>query len=163
MAFTKELWKGIGGFPESVLLGDDTQFDLDARRLTAPAFVNNAKAIYRPQNTFSSARRQLARYATSDGVLDVRRVRLVRNASRCLLQVLAVLALPWTRYPFLLVFMMQCWLAYHPDWSFIRTRGWRTMCARFGFSLMVPWIIAINHLRGLITKREPGNSQNANT
>jgi glycosyltransferase involved in cell wall biosynthesis len=161
MAFTKELWKRIGGFPESVLLGDDTLFDLEARRLTAPAFVDNAKAIYRPQNTLESARRQLARYATSDGVLDVRRVRLVRNATRCLLQVLAVLTLPWASFPFFLVFLMQCWLAYHSDWSFIRTMGWRTIRARFGFSVMVPWIITANHLEGLITKKEPGNSQNA--
>jgi len=26
---------------------------------------------------------------------------------------------------------------------------------------LVPWIITSNHLRGLITKKEPGNSQNA--
>jgi hypothetical protein len=56
---------------------------------------------------------------------------------------------------------MQCWLAYHPDWSFLKTRGWRTIQARFGFSVMVPWIITINHLQGLITKKEPGNSQNS--
>ena len=66
------------------------------RRLTVPAFVDNAKAIYRPQNTLDSATRQLTRYATSDGVLDVRRVRLVRNGFRCLLQMVAVLAMPWT-------------------------------------------------------------------
>lgn len=161
MAFTKELWKRIGGFPESVLLGDDTLFDLEARRLTSPAFVDNAKALYRPQNTLESARRQLARYATSDGVLDVRRARLVRNASRCLLHVVAVLSIPWASFPFMLVFPMQCWLAYHPDWSFLKTRGWRTIQARFGFSVMVPWIITMNHIQGLITKKEPGNSQNS--
>lgn len=161
MAFTKELWKRIGGFPETVLLGDDTIFDLEARRVTAPAFVDNAKAIYRPQNTLESAQRQLSRYATSDGVLDVRRGRLFRNAFRCALQVWAVLTLPWTIIPLLLVFAMQCWLAFHSDWSFIRTRGSRTIRARFIFSVMVPWIITINHVRGLITKKEPGNSQNS--
>jgi glycosyltransferase involved in cell wall biosynthesis len=161
MAFTKELWKRIGGFPETVLLGDDTVFDLEARRLTAPAFVNNAKAIYRPQNTLDSARIQLSRYATSDGVLDVRRNRLVRNAARCLAHVLAVLLLPWATFPFMLVFLMQCWLAYSPDWSFLKTQGWRAVRLRFSFSVMVPWIITANHLKGLITRREPGNSQNA--
>jgi glycosyltransferase involved in cell wall biosynthesis len=161
MAFTKELWKRIGGFPESVLLGDDTLFDLEARRLTSPAFVDNAKAIYRPQNTRDSATRQLSRYATSDGVLDVRRVRLVRNGFRCLLQMIAVLTLPWTILPALAVFAMQCWLAFHSDWSFIRTRGSRTIRARFAFSILVPWIITASHLQGLITKKEPGNSQNS--
>ena len=161
MAFTKELWKRVGGFPESVLLGDDTLFDLEGRRLTVPAFVDNAKAIYRPQNTLDSATRQLTRYATSDGVLDVRRVRLVRNGFRCLLQMVAVLAMPWTIVPALAVFAMQCWLAFHFDWSFLRTRGSRTIRARFAFSIIAPWIITAGHAQGLITKKEPGNSQNA--
>ena len=39
MAFTKALWERIGGFPEAVLVGEDTLFDFDARRLTTPAFV----------------------------------------------------------------------------------------------------------------------------
>ena len=55
MAFTKALWERIGGFPEQVLVGEDTLFDAAARRLTTPAFIVNAKAIYRPQNTFRSA------------------------------------------------------------------------------------------------------------
>jgi hypothetical protein len=161
MSFTKELWKRIGGFPEAVLLGDDTLFDLEARRQTAPAFIDNAKAIYRPQNTLDSARVQLSRYATSDGVLDVRRTRLVRNAMRCAAHVLAVILLPWAMFPFVLVFAMQLWLAYHSDWNFLKTRGWRTIRLRFAFSVMVPWIITANHLKGLITRKEPGNSQNA--
>ncbi len=52
MAFRKELWKRIGGFPETVFFGEDTLFDLEARRLTPPAFVAGAKAIYRPQYNF---------------------------------------------------------------------------------------------------------------
>ena len=83
MAFTKALWRKVGGFPESVLLGDDTIFDLEARKVTSPAFPLWAKARYRPQNSFGSACRQMARYATSDGVLGVRRARLMRNAARC--------------------------------------------------------------------------------
>ncbi|MGA3048469.1 MAG: glycosyltransferase [Terracidiphilus sp.] len=165
MAFTKELWKRIGGFPESVLLGDDTHFDLEARRLTPPAFVQNAKAFYRPQNTLQSAIRQLGRYSTSDGVLGVRPVRLFRNAFRCLLQVLALVALPllqlpWSVLPLLLVLAMQCWLAFHPDWPIIHSAGLRVLLARFFFSALVPWIVTIHHIRGLITKKEPGNRQN---
>ncbi len=165
MAFTKDLWKRIGGFPESVLLGDDTHFDIEARRLTQPAFVQSAKAIYRPQNTLQSATRQLSRYATSDGVLGVRPVRLVRNAFRCALHVLALLALPllplpWSVLPLLLVLAMQSWLAFHPDWRIIRSSGPRFLLARFLFSALVPWIITLNHIHGLITRKEPGNRQN---
>ena len=67
MAFTKALWQRIGGIPEQVLVGEDTLFDLEARRQTAPAFITNAKALYCPRNTFRSACRQMARYAVSDG------------------------------------------------------------------------------------------------
>jgi len=67
MAFTKALWERIGGFPEAVLVGEDTIFDFEARRLTAPAFIANAKAIYYPRNTFRAATHQMARYAVSDG------------------------------------------------------------------------------------------------
>jgi hypothetical protein len=160
MAFTKDLWRRIDGFPESVLLGDDTLFDLEARRITPPAFVERAKALYRPQNTLLSACRQLARYATSDGFLGVRPARLIRNAARCFVQLLSLLCLPWTVLPFLLILALQCWLAFHPDWRFICRTGPRTLLARFLFSALVPWIVAFNHLRGRFTKKEPGNRQN---
>jgi glycosyltransferase involved in cell wall biosynthesis len=84
MAFTKDLWQRIGGFPEHVLVGEDTLFDLEARRQTQPAFVFNAKALYRPLNTFRSACRQMKRYAISDGQAGVRWARLFRNSVRSL-------------------------------------------------------------------------------
>jgi glycosyltransferase involved in cell wall biosynthesis len=160
MAFTKEIWRRVGGFPESVLLGDDTLFDLQARRLTAPAFVERAKAIYQPRNTLASACRQLARYAISDGILGVRPARLLRNATRCLLHLVALAALPWSVYPFLLVLGMQGWLAFHPDWKFIWRRGPGTLLARLLFSALVPWIVAANQIHGLIAKKNPTNRQN---
>jgi glycosyltransferase involved in cell wall biosynthesis len=163
MAFTKDLWQRIGGFPESVLLGEDTLFDLEARSVTAPAFVESAKAIYRPQNTLMSACGQLARYAISDGILGVRRARLFRNASRCLLHVIALLALPWTVLPLVAVLAIQCWLAYHADWSFIFRSGPRIILARFLFSVLVPWVVSINHIYGIFNKKNPNNRQNRHT
>jgi glycosyltransferase involved in cell wall biosynthesis len=160
MAFTKDLWQRIGGFPETVLLGDDTLFDLNARAIAPPAFVEGAMAIYRPQNSFLSACRQLSRYSASDGILGVRNVRLVRNATRCLAEVLALLCLPWTVLPLLAIFAFLLWFAFHPDWKFISRCGPRALLARFVFSVGVPWIIAVNHLRGLITKKNPTNRQN---
>jgi glycosyltransferase involved in cell wall biosynthesis len=160
MAFTKDLWKRVGGFPETVLLGDDTFFDLEARRATAPAFVNQAKAFYRPRNSFAATCRQLARYAASDGILGVRTVRLFRNGGRCLLEVAALACLPWTVLPLLAVLAMVGWFAFRADWRFISSRSPRALLARLVFSICVPWIIAINHLRGLLTKKNPSNRQN---
>lgn len=160
MAFTKDLWRRVGGFPETVLLGEDTLFDLEARRLTQPVFVEGAKAIYRPHNTLLSASRQLARYATSDGILGVRRARLFRNAMRCLLQLLAVLCLPWTNLPLVAVLLLQCWLAYGPDGRFVLKAGPGAILARFLFSVIVPWVVSINHVRGILNKKNPNNRQN---
>lgn len=160
MAFTKELWQSLGGFPESVFFGEDTLFDLNARRQTRPAFVDHAKAFYRPQYTFRSACRQLSLYAMSDGILGVRRARLTRNAARCGLEVLAVLSLPWTTAALLVVLVLQGWFAYQPDWAILRPMGPRVILARFLFALAVPWVVAGGYLHGMVTDTNPANRQN---
>ncbi len=161
MAFTKDLWRRLGGFPETVFFGEDTLFDLAARRATAPAFPVRAKAHYRPSNSLVSACRQMARYAVSDGVLGVRRTRLVRNAARCLVEIAAVAALPWTWIPLVLVVAMMLHFAFAQDWLFLRTAKPQVLAARVVFSMAVPWIVAINQLRGILTKRYLTNPQNA--
>jgi glycosyltransferase involved in cell wall biosynthesis len=161
MAFTKDLWQRIGGFPESVFFGEDTLFDLQARGLTPPAFVECAKALYRPQYTFRSACRQLASYAISDGVLGVRRARLLRNAARCLLQLLALVSLPWSVFPLLAVLTLEAWFAYQADGRLLARHGPRGLLARFLFSILVPWIVATSRIRGSLTGKFQPNRQNA--
>jgi glycosyltransferase involved in cell wall biosynthesis len=160
MAFTKDLWQRLGGFPEDVFLGEDTLFDLAARRLARPFFVPNAKALYRPQNTFRSACHQMASYAFSDGQAGVRPTRLIRNAARCLLEVLALALLPWSRLPLAAVFILECWYAYRRDWRFLPRYGTRAIAARFVFSVAVPWVVAVNQVRGRFSTRALTNRQN---
>jgi len=161
VAFTRQLWERIGGFPESVLVGEDTLFDLEARRQTAPAFIRNAKAIYRPQYTFRSACYNMARYAVSDGRSRVRWPRLFRNAARCLLEVAALVCLRWSAIPLLVVLVVEMWYAFHRDWRYLFRFGSRAVLARIAFSIVVPWVVAANHVRGLITKKPQTNRQNA--
>jgi glycosyltransferase involved in cell wall biosynthesis len=160
MAFTKKLWERIGGFPEEVLVGEDTLFDFAARRLTAPAFVTNAKARYRPENTFRLACRQMARYAMSDGMARVRGARLVRNAARCVLEVLALAGLRWSVVPLLVVLALESWFAFQKDWRFLRRFGVKAVLGRFVFSVAVPWVVAANHVYGFFTKQQQTNRQN---
>jgi glycosyltransferase involved in cell wall biosynthesis len=160
MAFTKNLWEQIGGFPEDVLIGEDTLFDFDARRLTAPAFVANAKALYSPRNSFRSACSQMARYAVSDGRARVRMARLFRNAARCVLEVLALACLRWTVVPLLVMAAVESWYAYHRDWRSLRGFGWKAVLARFAFSVAVPWVVAANHAYGLFSTGQLTNRQN---
>jgi glycosyltransferase involved in cell wall biosynthesis len=160
MAFRKEFWQRLGGFPETVFFGEDTLFDLEARRLTKPAFVANAKAFYRPQYTFRSASLQLASYAISDGILAVRPARLVRNAARCIVEVLALLCLRWTVIPLAVVFLLELWFAFHFDWRRLLRYGWRAVLARLLFSVLVPWIVASNRILGSLTRTNKPNRQN---
>lgn len=160
MAFTKALWERIGGFPEAVLVGEDTLFDFDARRLTTPAFIENAKALYHPRNTFRSACHQMARYAVSDGKARVRSARLFRNAARCVLEVLALASLYWSVVPVLVVLALELWYAYHRDWNFLRRFGVKAVLARFVFSVAVPWVVTANHVYGLFSTKQQTNSQN---
>jgi len=160
MAFTKALWERIGGFPESVLVGEDTLFDFDARRLTTPAFNANAKAIYYPRNSFRAATHQMARYAVSDGKARVRWARLFRNTARCGLEVLALASLWWSVVPLLGVLALESWYAYHRDWKFLLRFGPKAVMARFVFSVAVPWVVAANHVYGLFSSKPQTNKQN---
>lgn len=163
MAFTKALWERIGGFPEQVLVGEDTLFDLEARRLTKPAFIANAKAHYCPKNTFRSASHQMARYALSDGQAGVRWSRLMRNAARCVLELLALVSLRWTFVPILAILAIESWYAFHRDgWQLMRF-GAGAVPARFAFSVAVPWVVAVNQIRGCFTKEPLTNRQNTGT
>jgi glycosyltransferase involved in cell wall biosynthesis len=163
MAFTKALWQRIGGFPEQVLVGEDTLFDLEARQQTEPTFISNAKAYYRPGNTFRSATHQMARYALSDGQAGVRWSRLLRNAARCVLEVLALVSLRWTFVPLLAILALQAWFAFHRDWRQLVRFGPGAVLARFAFSVAVPWVVAVNQMRGRFTKQLLTNRQNLGT
>ena len=160
MAFTKELWRRVGGFPESVLVGEDTQFDTEARQLTQPALRPNAKALYHPRNTFYSASHQLARYGVSDGMARRRNKRLYRNIARCVEQALAVLCLRWSVVPLLVALTLECWFAFKYDWRFLRRFGVKAMAARLAFSIHVPWNVAIFQGYGNFTKKPQTNWQN---
>lgn len=161
MAFTRELWKEIGGFPEEVLVGEDTLFDLEARRRTRPYFAPNAKALYRPRNSFCSAAHQLARYAISDGQAGVRWARMFRNAARCLAEIAVLILLAWSWIPLAVDFVVECWFAYKRDWCFLPRYGLRAAFARFPFSIAVPWIVAVNQIWGRLGAERLTNKQNA--
>jgi glycosyltransferase involved in cell wall biosynthesis len=160
MAFRKELWQRVGGFPENLFFGEDTVFDQKARALAAPAFVDRAKAFYRPRHTFQSALRQLASYAVSDGVSGARPARLLRNLSRCVVEIIAVLLLFWTAIPLLCVVALELYFAYRLDWRDLRGSSLPTFAARLLFSLIVPWVVTWNQFKGLITKANLPNRQN---
>jgi glycosyltransferase involved in cell wall biosynthesis len=161
MAFRKELWQRVSGFPEDILLGEDTVFDLKVRAVVKPAFVQRAKAFYRPHHTLRSALRQQARYAVSDGVAGIRSARLLRNLARCLVEIAAVAALTRTVVPLILVLVLETYFAFRLDWRDLRGVSLRVLAGRMLFSVFVPWVVAWNQIKGMITKTNQPNRQNA--
>jgi len=160
MAFRKELWMRVGGFPEDLFFGEDTVFDLKMRAVVAPAFVERAKAFYQPSHTLLSALRRLAVYSMSDGVAGVRRARLWRNLARCVLEIFALLILPRTAIPLLCVLTLEVFFAFRLDWQDLRGAPLSAFPARMLFSLLVPWVVTWNHIVGMVTKTNPPNRQN---
>lgn len=162
MAFRKDVWERAGGFPETVFLIDDTLFDIRARKIAAPAFADQAKAVYRPGLTAKIAINQLVRYAVADGAAGVRPARLFRNLARCVAEVVSLALLPWTFIPLLGVMLLEIYFAFRIDWpSFPGKSSLLQLTARLLFSLMVPWVVSWNHLVGMLTKPQQVNRQNA--
>jgi glycosyltransferase involved in cell wall biosynthesis len=161
MGMRKDLWRRVGRFPEVNLFGEDTLFDMRARELTIPVFPAGAMAGYNPRFSFRGAAQRLGLYATSDGVLGVRRMRLLRNLLRCLAQLAALIALPWTFIPALVVLALEIIFAFEHDIHGVVNRRFFTLApARILFSIMTPWIVTYHHLAGIITKKNRPNPQN---
>jgi hypothetical protein len=161
MAFRKELWQRVGGFPETVLLGEDTLFDAKVRKTVTPAFAERAKAFYRPHHTLKSALHQLASYALADGALGIRPARLFRNFARCVVEVLALIALRWSPIPLFCILVLENYFAFHFDWRSLQKATFSVLAARLTFSLLVPWVVTWNQIKGGITKSNQPNRQNA--
>ncbi|HTW62256.1 MAG TPA: glycosyltransferase [Terracidiphilus sp.] len=160
MAFTRKLWEQAGGFPEHVLLGEDTLFDLEARKRSTPVFIPDAKALYGPQFMLRSAVSNMGRYAFCDGQARVRWARLFRNAERCAVELAALACLRWSAIPLIAVLALEVWVAFRLDWRDLGRFGLGAVAARFVFSLAVPWVVTVSHLRGLFTTGRLSNRQN---
>ena len=162
MAMRKSLWERVGGFPEVNLFGEDTLFDLRARQFTTPTFPAGAMAQYKPHFTLAAATGKLGLYATSDGVLGVRRARLLRHLLRCAAQLAAVIALRWSFTPLIVDAALELYLAFERDVRGVLNRRFFTVFpARLLFSIMTPWIVTYHHLAGTITKINRANPQNS--
>lgn len=69
MAFRKEVWTAVGGFPEGASHCEDLLFDLAAERAGyRRAFVPQALVYFRPRASFRAFARQYFLYARGDGM-----------------------------------------------------------------------------------------------
>lgn len=68
VAFEKELWHTVGGYPEWIPYCEDVIFDLEIRKkFGKPFYVREPLVFWRPRNSFSKYLRQLYNYTRSEG------------------------------------------------------------------------------------------------
>ena len=161
VAFTRSAWARVGGFPEFLFHADDVLFDQQMRESARTVPADNAKAIYIPHHTFATAVWQVSSYSRGDGIAGLRFARLMRNVLRCVAELAALALLPLTVWPFLLVLALEIYFAFRLDWKHVRSLGPRVLLARLAFSLVVPWVVAYNQVRGALRKQYQTNRQNA--
>lgn len=97
MAFRRQVWEAVGGFPEWASHCEDIIFDLAAARAGfRRAFVPDALVYFRPRASFRAFARQYFTYARGDGVAKLwPRRHAARYAAYAALSALLVLA--WRR------------------------------------------------------------------
>ena len=163
MAFLRDIWERVDGFPQTTLLGEDTLFDGRIQQIVAPAYAENAMAIYEPGFTYSTALHTIARYSAADGALGVRESRFHKMALRCALQAGAIVALWWTWWPLVVVAVLELYVALERDRSVLLSRHWNSLVPRLALSVSIPWTTVIFYLRGSVTKSPVLNPQNLPT
>jgi glycosyltransferase involved in cell wall biosynthesis len=103
MAFRRELWERVGGFPEWLSHSEDLYFDLAAERAGfRRAFAPGALINFRPRGSLGAFARQYYLYARGDGRAGLwpRRHAARYGVYAGLLTALAVAASrPWARLP----------------------------------------------------------------
>lgn len=68
VAFTKELWQNVGGYPEWIPICEDIIFDKKLiKEAGQPFFIRKPLVFWRPRKNFFTYFRQLFKYTKSDG------------------------------------------------------------------------------------------------
>ena len=161
MAFRKSAWRKAGGFPEDTLMGEDTLFELRLRQVATSAAPAGAMARYRPRFSLRSAAARLGAYCAADGALGIRRAKFVRNLLRCVAELAALIALPWTAIPAFVMAALEIYFAFEREArSLFSRRFLKLVPARLIFSLAAPWIVTFNHLAGSLGCAHRANPQN---
>jgi hypothetical protein len=68
--------------------------------------------------------------------------------------------LRWSFIPLLVILALELWQAFHRDFRYLVRFGPLAIAARFVFSLAVPWVVAMNQIRGRFREKPQSNRQN---
>ncbi len=100
VAFRKEAWRAVGGYPEWLDYCEDLVFDFALRKLGPFAFAPKAIAHFRPRGSLGAFFRQYYHYARGDGKADLFRRRhairyLTYLVAAPVIALLGALLSPW--------------------------------------------------------------------
>jgi len=161
LGFHKYVWDESGGFPETSLLGEDTEFFIKINEKFKGYFADKAPAYYKPDYDCFSAMTRLARYAQSDGMKFITKKRILFMLCRIFIFIFALMNIHNTFIPILFYFLLEIILAFRFDVrSFRYLKYLKIIPLRLFFSMCVPWIFSINYLTGFLLKKNQLNEQN---
>jgi len=153
VAFTKEAWERVGGYPEWLDYCEDLVFDL---RLRAAGyrfiFAPEAMAHFRPRPSLSAFFRQYYLYARGDGKADLWRKRHLVRYTTYLVLIPLLLALAAFSSPLWLLLLMAgglayTWTPYRRLWPRLTGYGW---LARLWGLCLVPIIRATGDIAKML-------------
>ncbi len=113
VAFTKDAWRAVGGYPEWLDYCEDLVFDFRLRdEVGTFAWAPEAPAHFRPRGSLRSYFRQYYRYARGDGKADLWRKRHAIRYVTYLIALPALLLLSVFHSPWWLLLLLAGVLAY---------------------------------------------------
>jgi glycosyltransferase involved in cell wall biosynthesis len=125
VAFRKEAWERVGGYPEWLDYSEDLILDFKLRELGPFAFAPQAIAYFRPRKSIVAFFKQYYCYARGDGKADLWRLRHVIRYSTYLVAVPLIFLLGLWRTPlwwllFLAGGAVMLWTPYKRLWPMIK-------------------------------------------
>jgi glycosyltransferase involved in cell wall biosynthesis len=96
IAFTKKVWKRVGGYPEITLTAEDTLFNKYLRDIGVVfTFVNAAFVYWQPRSTLGGLLKQFYRYSKGDAICNLNQGMHLRKAIKLCIALAFVLSLIW--------------------------------------------------------------------
>lgn len=141
VAFTKEAWQEVGGYPEWLDYCEDLVFDMDLKKAGCTfAWAPGALAHFRPRPTLTSFFRQYYHYARGDGKANLWRKRHAIRYSAYLVALAALIAGFWQTWAWLLLVGGAAAYTYHPYRRLSRSTSKLKGTERIAAALWVPVI-----------------------
>jgi glycosyltransferase involved in cell wall biosynthesis len=152
VAFTKELWHTVGGYPEWIPYCEDVIFDLKIKKTVgAPAFIREPLVFWRPRMNLLKYCKQLYNYTRSEGHGNINFFRqLVRYGvyiGSVLIIVLAIIKSNWFWLPLfsgIVIYMSKFWRRW---FSFTRDKN---SIYQTGGLLVLPLAIVLGDISKMV-------------